>query len=101
MPDPTSAKERSPAPEGASPLAEADPASVDILVDERLRAIFNGDPLLLSEDQLARGVAYYRQLRQNYEKDEAAKTASGTPRRRRAAPKSVAEALNIPDSIDI
>lgn len=84
--------EPSPAPEGTSPLAEADPNSLNDLIEERIADILNEPPLTVSDAKLAKVVAYYRLGRARFAKESAEKAAAG-PRRKAAAPKSVAEAL--------
>jgi hypothetical protein len=85
------------APE-VSPLLEADPSSVNEFIAHRLNDIFNKPPLTLSDDDLKVAVDYYRRERARFQIESMSKpprAAKGTvtPKAKKAAPKSVAEAL--------
>lgn len=83
-----------------SPLVEADPNSINTLIAGRIDDIFNKPPLLLSDEDLRFTVEYYRRERARFMTESAAKEAK--PRvagKRRAVPKSVAEAIQ--SSVDL
>jgi hypothetical protein len=82
------------APE-VSPLTEADPNALNELISQRIDDIFNKPPLLLNDSELQVMVEYYRKERQRFMqesilKESKPRAASGP---RKAAPKSVAEAI--------
>lgn len=73
-----------------SPLAEADPNAINVLIQERIDELFNKPPLSLSDVDLQAIVEYYRQQRVKF----AAEAATKPPRKARAkAPTSVKEAI--------
>lgn len=77
----------------ASPLAEANPQSLDELIGERIADILNKPPLLLSDEDLRRAVGYYRELRARFAKESAeGKTRASTPRAKKV-PRTLKEAL--------
>lgn len=82
------------APQGPSPLSEADPNSLNELIATRLNDIFNKPPLAVSDDDLRLMVLYYQKERQRFLKESQEKEAK-PPRAKRATPQSVAEALSI------
>lgn len=85
-----------------SPLDEADPKSLDELIQNRLSEIFNKRPMFLSDDDLNVAIEYYRRERQRFLLESEAKAAKG-PKEPRAAkrkvPTSVKEVL--PDADDL
>jgi hypothetical protein len=81
------------APE-TSPLAEADPNSLNELIAVRVEEAFNMQPLLLTDDHLRACVEYYRRERARFlieSQNKPARATAGT--RRTKAPTSVADAL--------
>ena len=85
----------SPLAPAVSPLLEADPNSINEMIQSRVDDIFNKKPLLLSEDDLRIAVEYYRKERHRFMLESQAKLAKG-PTVRRKAPTSVADALATP-----
>jgi hypothetical protein len=85
----------SPLAPAVSPLTQADPAAINEFVEQRVDAIFNKPPLSgITDDELMVMVRYYREKRQIFLTESAAKEAKGPTRRRTGpSPKSVAEAL--------
>jgi hypothetical protein len=93
------------APIGTSPLVEADPGSLNTLIKERIDEIFNLNPLpkddngnyLLTEAKLQQMVDYYRKERVRFlvesQEKEAKAAEKGIRGPRKAAPKSIADAL--------
>ena len=91
-----------------SPLTEADPSSVNLLIAERLDEIFNKNPLKklpdgtydLSDADLRSMILHYRQERQRY-MIEAQIKANAPPKARKAVavPKSVADAMASTDDL--
>lgn len=81
-------------PSGASPLTEADPNSINILIAERLTDIMNKPPLLVSDADLAAMVEYYQAERVRFKAESQQKEARprGASRKK---PESVAEALDM------
>lgn len=78
-----------------SPLTEADPNSLEELIESRLDDIFNKKPILLSDDELRSIVAYYQKERERFrteslEKESKPKTPRGA---KKSVPKSISEAL--------
>lgn len=71
----------------ASPLAEADPHSLDELLGARFAAVVNKQPLELTDEDLRTAVAYYRADRVKIAKEQNSKPKA------KPKPKSVAEAL--------
>lgn len=86
----------SPLVPGVSPLTEADPDSINLLIKERIDEIFNKPPLLLSDDDLKVAVSYYRKERQRFMLESQAKAAAGPKPRRKAAGMTTAEILASP-----
>lgn len=81
------------APE-TSPLIEADPNSINELIQGRLDDIFNKPPLLLSDEDLRIAVDYYRRERQRFMAESDAKLAAGPVKRTgKKVPTSVKGAL--------
>jgi hypothetical protein len=90
--------ERSPLEPDFSPLAEADPNSVNILIGERINKIMNTRPADITDDDLAAMVAYYRSERARFilesqNKAPRAKPGTKPAAKPKAAPKSVAEVM--------
>ena len=85
----------SPLAPAVSPLLEADPNSINELIQERINDIFNKKPLLLSDDDLRVAVEYYRRERQRFQQESLAKQAKGPSVRAKpkAAPTSVAAVI--------
>lgn len=90
------------APQGASPLVEADPNSINTLIQERIDEVFNTLPTakdeagnyLLTDAKLTLMVEYYRKQRAHFlieSQQKEDKAASKGPRK--ATPKSVAAAI--------
>jgi hypothetical protein len=79
------------APE-ASPLAEADPNSINELIGERIDEAFNMPPLLLTDTHLRNIVEYYRRERARFLVESQNKPARA-PAGQRRKPTSVADAL--------
>jgi len=82
----------SPLAPAISPLAEADPNSVNALIADCIDEIFNKNPLALTDADLQVQIDYYRRERQRFLVESEAKIAEG-PKKRRPVPKSVAQAL--------
>jgi len=85
------------APQGISPLSEADPASLNELIEERVNDIFNKPPLSISDTDLKYMVEYYRRTRLQFKTESDIKAAAGpkTPRGPKVKPaKSVAEVVD-------
>ena len=80
------------APE-VSPLLEADPNSINELIQGRLDDIFNKPPLLLSDDDLRIAVEYYRKERARFMVESQTKAAAGPRGPRKKTPTSVSDAL--------
>lgn len=85
------------APE-TSPLAEADPNSINAFIQERVDAIFNKPPALLTDNDLQVAVEYYRKERARFVLESQNKPARATGPRKKA-PTSVSEALK--SSLDL
>jgi hypothetical protein len=83
----------SPLAPAISPLLEADPNSINELIQERINDIFNKPPLLLSDDDLRVAVEYYRKERQRFMLESAAKPPRAAGAKRKT-PTSVSEALS-------
>jgi len=83
------------APE-VSPLTEADPNSLNILIQERIDEIFNKKPTLLTDDDLRVIVEYYQKERLRFKAESQIKEAKpkAPAGARRKVPTSVAEALS-------
>ena len=79
------------APE-VSPLLEADPNSINELIQQRIDDIFNKPPALLTDDDLRVQVEYYRRERQRFLIESQNKPARSAPRRK--TPTSVSDALD-------
>lgn len=79
------------APPGLSPLAEANPASLNELIAERITDIFNRPPLGVSDADLDLMVEYYQRERLRFKQESELKEQR--PRQSRKTPTSVAEAL--------
>lgn len=75
-----------------SPLAEADPNSINELIAGRIDEIFNKPPLLLTDDDLRIQVEYYRRERARFLIESQNKPARA-PAGSRKKPTSVADAL--------
>lgn len=93
--------EQTPAPTLApttSPLAEADPDSINLLIKQRVSEIFNTRPLLLSDEDLRIAIGYYRRERVRFQQESAVK-ANAPPKARKKTPTSVAEALISADDL--
>ena len=75
----------------ASPLAEADPDSINELLQKRLPVIFNLKPLDLTDTDVDLQVEYYRRERARVKVEQDSKPPRSA--RGKTAPKSVAEAL--------
>src|SRR5574337_101476 len=84
-----------------SPLAEVDPNSVDVLVQERIAKIFNTPTKDVTDSELEAMVVFYRARRQDFLVQEQKKIAAGPRKRAVKAPKSVAEALNLSQAKDL
>jgi DUF438 domain-containing protein len=82
--------EPSPLAPEISPLTEADPLAVNILISSRLDSIFNKNPLELTDEDIRLTVEYYRKERARFITESQAKEAAG-PRVKKTPPKSVAE----------
>lgn len=78
---------------GTSPLVEAKAESLEVLLTDRLRMIFNTMPSKLNFDDKKAVVAYYRGMRGKFLDEEAKKLVDGPKKVRGAVPKSVVEAL--------
>lgn len=78
---------------GASPLGEAQAGSLQVLLTDRLKMVFNTMPSKLSYEDKKAVVLYYRSMRGKFIDAENEKLAAGPKVRNRTAPKSVAEAL--------
>ena len=83
---------------GASALSEADEASIDILLKERLGKIMNTRPSELTNLELAAAVKYFRAKRATFMSEENRKLAAG-PKTAGGAKsskpvKSIAEAIS-------
>lgn len=79
------------APE-TSPLVEADPNSLNELIQGRIDEIFNKPPLMLSDDDLRLQVEYYRRERLRFLKESENKPPRSGPRKK--TPTSVSDALS-------
>ena len=90
--EPTSPAPLAPA---VSPLEQADPNSINELIDsERLDRIFNTPALNLTDDDIRFQIEYYRKERHRFLLESQQKEANkAAPRAKKAAPKSVADAL--------
>jgi hypothetical protein len=75
-----------------SPLLEADPNSLNELIQERINDIFNTPPLQLTDDKLRVAVEYFRRERERFVKESAEKPQRTGPRKK--TPTSVSEALS-------
>jgi hypothetical protein len=84
-----------------SPLNEADPNSINILIQERLTDIFNKDPLLVTDDDLLAMVEYYQKERLRFKQESMEKELRPKGERRKAIPKSVTEAISMQDAADL
>lgn len=83
---------------GASPLAEAKADSLQTLLTDRIRIVFNTSPSKLNYDDKAAVVAYYRALRGQFLTEEAIKAAAPPKTKAKGAvPKTVAAALKMTD----
>jgi len=81
----------SPLAPAQSPLAEADPNSINELIQQRIDTAFNTRPLLVTDDHLREMVKYYIAKRHVFMLKEA-ETANKEPKKRAAAkPKTIAE----------
>jgi hypothetical protein len=90
------------APQGTSPLAEPDPDAINVLIRERLDAVFNRPPREVSDEDLSVMVEYYRRERARFALESLNKPPKGTRNgttRRRETPTSVADALR--SSVDL
>ena len=85
--------EPSPLAPEVSPLAEADPNSVNVFIQERVDEIFNTPPALLTDEKLQVAVEYYRRERARFLLESQNKPARATGPRRKA-PTSVQDALD-------
>lgn len=85
--------EPTPLAPAVSPLAEADPNSINAFIAERVDAIFNKPPALLTDDDLKIAVEYYRKERARFLIESQNKPARATGPRRKV-PTSIADALN-------
>lgn len=88
--------ENSPLAPEMSPLAEADPASLNELVKTRINELFNKPPLSVSDDDLRIMVEYYRKDRARFVLESQVKVPRAVANRTKAAkpaPQSVADAL--------
>jgi hypothetical protein len=98
MSDPTPS---SPLAPEVSPLAEADSASLNLLIAERIDAVFNQPPLakdehgnyVLTDADLNIMVAYFQKERGRFLLESQAKEAAGPKTRRKPVPQSVTDAL--------
>jgi hypothetical protein len=84
------------APE-VSPLAEADPNSLNTLIQERIDEIFNKKPTLLTDNDLRVIVEYYQKERLRFKAEsqvKESKSKAPAAAARRKAPTSVAEAMS-------
>jgi hypothetical protein len=78
-----------------SPLAEADPSSLDELM-ARVRTTFNTKPLDLTDDDIAANVKYFRLQKHKFaalSREKAEKDASAPKRSRKSSASSISEAL--------
>lgn len=82
----------SPLEPATSPLTEADPTSINEMIQERVNEIFNKPPLSLTDDDLRIAVEYYRRERARFILESQNKVPRAVAKRK-AAPKSVAEAM--------
>jgi hypothetical protein len=83
-----------------SPLLEADPNSINDLIQSRIDDIFNKPPLLLSDADITAAVEYYRKERARFLLEAQTKPARGNGSAKRKTPSSIAEALNArPDDL--
>jgi hypothetical protein len=82
-------------PIGGSPLTEADPNSLNELIQERITDLFNKKPISVSDADLIQMVEYYRRERVRFKAESLAKEQKEPKPRgaKRATPKSVVEAL--------
>lgn len=96
MTDETQAPDHPLAIPGPSPLTEADAASIDILLKERLGKVMNTRPSEITDLELAAAVKYYVNKRLIFMSEENRKIAEG-PKVKGApktkVPKTVAEAI--------
>ena len=81
----------SPLAPDVSPLAEADPNSINELIQQRIDDIFNKPPALLTDEDLKFQCEYYRRERARFLIESQTKPVRATTRRK--APTSVKEAL--------
>lgn len=75
-----------------SPLGEADPNSLNGLIDERIDDIFNRKPQLITDADLRFMVEYYQSKRLTFLQESQVKELKPKGQRR-AAPTTVADAL--------
>lgn len=81
------------APE-VSPLSEADPNSLNMLIEERITDVFNRPPLDVTDADLDVMVAYYHKERARFKLESAEKELKPKkPRSKKPPPTSVADAL--------
>jgi hypothetical protein len=80
---------------GQNLLAEADPNSLDLLVESRITELFNTPPGELSDRDLEEMVKYFHSQRAMFMQKETAKLAAPKPKARgkTKAPKSIQEIL--------
>lgn len=84
-----------------SPLIEADPNSINELIQQRVNDIFNIPPLkrdadgnfVLDDAKLSIAIEYYRKERLRFMSEAATKAATAPRAAKKTVPKSVAEAL--------
>ena len=81
----------SPLAPATSPLAEADPNSINDLIEDRLAQLFNKPPPF-TDAELKPMVEYYRRERARFAQESLTKPA-GRQGAKRKAPTSVADAL--------
>ena len=89
----------SPLAPAVSPLTEADPHSLDLLIGERINTIMNTRPMDITDADLLVMANYYRTKRAQFIIESQTKAPRAKPGAKRSAPTSVADALA--SSIDL
>lgn len=79
----------------ASPLAEADPASLNKLIAERINDAMNRPPLSVDDTDLECMIEYYQRERVRFKAESTEKEQRPRGRSAKKVPTSVKEALDI------
>ena len=90
-----------PLPPTVSPLREADPNSLNVLIQERVAIVFNTKPSLVSDPQILVSIEYYRKERVRFKLESELKEQKpkGNGRKGKGQPTSVADAIESMDSM--